>query len=404
MSEHARLGMSSASRWLACPASVRMCEAVDDIESSAAAEGTRAHEFLEQALTRWQTTGEQRVECDDEDMQEAVQLAFDYVLAAYDQFPGKEKSMVIEGKVDLEYFTGRKDTWGTADIIIKSNKRIQSIDYKHGQGVYVDENDNPQVMGYGLGSMAPTLKQTRGVPPWDEVVCTIIQPRFPGSGDKVRSVTYKPDDLLDWAANVLKPGADATDDESLLPIAGDKQCKFCDAKATCPAANQKVKDMCSVFQPVDQEMTVGVSPPDTLSMAQLLDIHDHEPFISGYLKSVNELIRRRLEQRDPETMQHLKLVRSRHQNIWKDEETMLAELTKGSNRILKKHLVKEVALSAPQALKIPGLKKAQKERLEEHIKKSEGSISIVPRTDPREDAFPALPFEAVTDEEEYDFI
>ena len=131
-------------------------------------------------------------------------------------------------------------------------------------------------------------------------------------------------------------------------------------------------------------------------MAQLVEIHDNEPFISGYLKAVDKAIRQLLEQRDPEISGQLKLVRSRRVNQWsKAEKDLVEQLNKGRHRIPKKLLLQEKIISAPQALKLKTLKPEQVKRLNEVISKSEGSLTIVPVTDPRDNAFPPIAFEPV---------
>ncbi len=47
---HARLSPSAAERWMTCPGSVKLSEAIQDRESQYAAEGTAAHELAEHIL------------------------------------------------------------------------------------------------------------------------------------------------------------------------------------------------------------------------------------------------------------------------------------------------------------------------------------------------------------------
>lgn len=50
MSAHAQLGPSGASRWMACPGSVRLSAGLPDESSPFAEEGTKAHELAEICL------------------------------------------------------------------------------------------------------------------------------------------------------------------------------------------------------------------------------------------------------------------------------------------------------------------------------------------------------------------
>ena len=74
---HASLGASSASRWMACPGSVRLSEGMPNISSDYAREGTAAHELAEMCLRQGKPASaflEQEIEGFEvtEDMAEAV--------------------------------------------------------------------------------------------------------------------------------------------------------------------------------------------------------------------------------------------------------------------------------------------------------------------------------------------
>lgn len=409
MSEHARLSFSASDRWLRCTASVPLTEKIrEESTSAAAAEGTIAHMWLERSLTNWLATGDETVLCDhSEEMKDHLQKCMDYVIATYEAMSGKNKKIELEVKVDLHYLSNRFDLWGTSDVIISSDSHIDVIDLKYGSGMFV-EADTTQNRLYILGAMARHMKDTKGDTPWVTVTSTIMQPRYADSdGEIFRSKEFYPDELGEWFDNVVLPAAEATDDATIAPVAGAKQCQWCLAKPTCPAVQKKVSDLCSVFQPVDASgpvlinnipATIADQVPD-MDVDRLLEVHDNAPFIEGYLKAVAARIRSMLEARDPALEGKLKLVRSRQQNKWDcDAETLLADLTKGKDRITKKMLVTETVVTAPQALKLKSLKPAQKARLQEHITKSEGSLSIVPYADERPNAFPPIVFEDTTTE------
>ena len=403
MSEHARLSPSASERWLACPASVSMTEAIlESRESAAAAEGTRAHEVLEETLKTWIATGEFDVECDDEEMRENIALVATYVIAQFESIP--DATMLIETRVDLHYMTGRADLWGKADIIIYNDQFINVLDLKYGQGIFVPA-DTSQNRIYILGVMSRLMKESRGDIPWEQVIGTIMQPRYADKDGKTnRFIMMPPEELIKWKDEVLVPGAEATDNPG-GPIAGKKQCTFCLAKPNCPAVQQKVADLCSVFEPVPGSLEIFTTADD-LDIDKLLEVHDQIPFIEGYLKAVSAKIRSMLEARDNRLVGKLKLVRSRQTNKWdRDDTEILEELTTGKGKINKSDLTKTVVLTAPAALKLK-LKPAQKARLQEHITKSEGSLSIVPWQDGRSNEFPELPFEPSPGavDEGYDFL
>ena len=121
---------------------------------------------------------------------------------------------------------------------------------------------------------------------------------------------------------------------------------------------------------------------------RLIEIHDNEPFIQGYLKAVNNRLRQLIQGRDPSIMGKLKLVRTRKTAKWNaDPDVILETLSKGTGCVSKTLLQKTDMISASQALKLK-LKDAQKKRLQEFVGKSEGSLAIVPWADERPNAFP----------------
>ena len=396
-----------------CPASVNLTQGLHEgTESEAAAEGTRAHLVLERALNTWIATGDETVPldgCDNEEMQGHIQDVFNYVVERYELMPGDGKKIAVEVRISLHYMTMRHDLWGSADVIIWNDKHIDVMDLKYGKGLFV-QADTSQNRIYLLGAMALEMKATKGDVPWESVRSTIMQPRYPDANDKtIRFQEFDPNELLEWKENVLLPAAHATDDPLAEPVAGEEQCRFCLAKATCPAVEQKVSDLCSVFEPVEGELDVAIGEADTMSIDKLLEVHDQIPFIEGYLKAVSKRIREMLEARDPALKGKLKLVRANKRNTWSlPDDEIAIELTKGTGRMLKTDLFKSVVISAPHALKLKALKPAQKKRLQEYIVKSEGSLSIVPDSDPRTNAFPVLEFEKVAPEqlsdEGFDFL
>ena len=100
------------------------------------------------------------------------------------------------------------------------------IDYKHGLGVLVSADENPQMQCYALGA----LELFDDIYDIDTVSMTIYQPRR----QNVSTYEISKDDLYRWANEILKPTAE-------LAFAGDgnflcgEWCGFCKAKNECRA-------------------------------------------------------------------------------------------------------------------------------------------------------------------------
>lgn len=227
---HALLSASSADRWLHCPPSARLCESYDDKGSDYAAEGTDAHALCEyklrKALGMEATDPTENLTWFNEEMEEC---ATGYAVYVLEQVEAAKQTcadpiVLIEQQVDFSRWV--QDGFGTADCIIIADGTLQIIDYKHGLGVLVNAEENPQMQCYALGS----LELFDGIYDIDSVRMTIYQPRR----DNVSTYEISKDELYLWAGKVLGPTAK-------LAFAGDgnflcgEWCGFCKAKHDCRA-------------------------------------------------------------------------------------------------------------------------------------------------------------------------
>ncbi|MBP8641172.1 MAG: DUF2800 domain-containing protein [Oscillospiraceae bacterium] len=135
-----------------------------------------------------------------------------------------DPQVLIEQRLDFSKYV--KEGFGTGDCVVVADGTLHIVDYKHGQGVLVDANENPQMMCYALGA----LELFDDIYDIDAVSMTIYQPRR----DNVSTYTISKEELYRWANEVLKPTAD-------LAFAGDgnflcgEWCGFCKAKSRCRA-------------------------------------------------------------------------------------------------------------------------------------------------------------------------
>ena len=227
---HAILSASSSHRWLNCPPSARLCETYEDKGSDYAAEGTDAHSLCEYklrlALGMEATDATEHLTWFNEEMDDCANGYASYILELVEA--AKETCadpvVLIEQRVDFSRWV--EQGFGTSDAIIISDGTLHVVDYKHGLGVLVEADNNPQMMCYALGA----LELFDAIYDIDTVAMTVYQPRR----QNVSTFEMSKDDLYRWADEVLKPTAE-------LAFAGDgnflcgEWCGFCKAKHECRA-------------------------------------------------------------------------------------------------------------------------------------------------------------------------
>jgi hypothetical protein len=238
MGKHALLSASSADRWLHCPPSARLCEGYEDKGSDYAAEGTDAHTLcesrLKKALGMKTKDPVEDLSWYNAEMEDCANGYADYVLELLEQAKQTctDPVVMIEQRVDFSRWV--KEGFGTADCIIIADGVMNIVDYKHGKGVEVSAEANPQMMLYALGA----LEIFNGIYDITEVRMSIYQPRK----SNVSVCVMDKDSLLEWAHNDLMYKAKLAYDGEGEFQCGD-WCRFCKAKSECrkrAAANLEI--------------------------------------------------------------------------------------------------------------------------------------------------------------------
>lgn len=242
MAEHAHtFSASILERLLACPGSAVLSEGAARTSSSYAEWGTECHAVAASILLN------QVFACSDDDMLAMAIEYADYVRSL------QGDSLWVEQRVSFAAPLGipadDNDGFGTADAIVAKGSELIVIDLKTGRGVDVSPESNPQLMAYGLGALE-LLDGLAG--DFDSVRLVIVQP--PAGG--VKEWVISKADLLAWAAGPGRQGvikvrlAQSTYPDAVNGADGgwggqylrptEKGCKFCPAKATCPALRDEV--------------------------------------------------------------------------------------------------------------------------------------------------------------------
>jgi hypothetical protein len=373
MAAHAKLSASGAHRWMACPGSVKAEEGLPDRTSSFAEEGTLAHDIVEKAL-RLDVNCD--TICDRPDLEhiiEPAQVYVDYVRA----LPGKHR--FIETRVDFSgWVTGG---FGTADAIVidEDTSTLHIADLKFGKGVRVDAENNPQAMLYALGA----YNAFAFVSDIERVKIAIVQPRIDNISEWEISVL----DLLKWG-EVARVAADETANPKAKRVPGEKQCRFCKAKATCPALFRLAEQTLLM----DFEAHEDPVAPNKLTDEQMSAALAARPVIEAWLNALETVVKQRLSA--GETVPGWKLVEGRANRAWINEEEVAKEL----EWMLGDKAYTRKLISPAQAEKAVG--KTHKAAIEPFVFKPQGKAALAPESDPRPSiTADASDFDEVVDEE-----
>ena len=384
---------------MACPGSIRMCEGIPERSSAYADEGTQAHELLELRLTYHREKSSPAAEAlvaaaqaASQDMTEAVNVAFDYVVDIMDAFP--DAILEVEHKIEIPTKATSEKIFGTCDvsIYIPSMRLLYVPDYKHGAGEYVDVCDNPQPLCYAVGEIY-------GHPEWDveTVVPVTIQPRYT-SARAVRELWLHRSDLETFARTIdARIAAALQPDAQLVP--GKKQCRWCLAGPTCPARERLMLETAGpTFADVREITLAELQPVANFTPEEIAYKLDAMELLDDYFRDVRAEAFRLA--RSGVHIPGRKIVEAAPRREWaggaEDTAEKLDEITRcGTGTVEwapRKLLViteaeKKVKLLAKERLPKAQQKKAVEEAMDAFAflttKKSSGTLSLVPESDRR---------------------
>jgi len=288
LTAHALLSASSSKRWLTCTPSARLEATLPEPKRNAhgvdfSAEGTLAHSLSEIRLKlHYNQITEEKYAEEYAEIQAHIiyktyspeeKLDFEanvdnYVLYVRSQI-GEGDTPLFEQRVDFSEWV--PDGFGTADVVILSERSIRVIDLKFGKGIPVNAKDNSQLRLYGLGAWS---KFSAEYPNIQNIQYTIHQPRL----DSISTDETTVGKLIEWAQYFVKPKAKKAWSGSGEFIPGD-HCQFCKAKSQCRARADFNNDLAKLeFR--DPPLLTDDELSEVLSKAQNLkswvgDIEDY---------------------------------------------------------------------------------------------------------------------------------
>lgn len=399
---HAKLSPSGAHRWMACPGSVVLEADYPDKGSVFADEGTAAHTLAAYVL-------QDKTEAD-EYIGEGIHVGerkftVDKTMAAHVGNYVKlvrelaaGHTLLVERKVPIGHLTGETGATGTADAVIinGAERTLTVVDLKYGMGVQVDAVENPQLQMYALGA----YEAYSVLADFDTVSVYIHMPRL----NHVSEYHITVAELLKFAVEV-RDSAEQVRIASMLDFSrspaialdfltpGEKQCRFCKAKATCPALLAEVTDVVggkpataddfAQFAP-DAADEIGSVGDNYLSMAMA-----KVGLVEDWCKAIRAEVERRLLKGD--TVPGYKLVEGKLGNRqWTSQDE--AEAAMKSMRLKQDEMYERKIISPTAAEKVLKQNPAKWDKLQKLITRNPGKPSVAPAADKR----PALAVHTAT--------
>jgi hypothetical protein len=282
-------------------------------------------------------------------------------------------TLFVEKRLSFSKTIDVPDSYGTSDAVILKGDEIIVIDLKYGMGVRVDAEDNEQAQLYALGA----LEEYEFLGDFKMVTMVICQPRLNHVAEWVIPV----EQLRAFGEDARLAAVEALWKENPPLNPGEKQCRFCRAKATCPALRDEVLGAVggaatiADFEDVNEGVVRVGSGSDATDLAKALD---KVGLVEDWCKAIRAEAERRILAGD--TVPGYKLVEGRLGNRkWASEEAVKKAFQR--YRMRKDEMYEFSLISPTKAEKV--LTPARWEQLQTLISRAAGKASVALATDKR---------------------
>jgi len=358
MAAHSQIvGGSTAKRVMNCPGSVALCAKMPPQPSSKYAnEGTLLHNIIAEVLEHDKKPIE-FLGTTYEDITFTKDLLEDKLYPALDLLnvvdPNCEMDIAVETRVGFGDFL--PDVYGSTDLLGRIGQRAIVLDWKFGDGVAVEAEENPQLMFYAAAAMRTPEVQ------WvfegaTEIECIIVQPpelkRWVTTPERIKKFEQE----LKLAVK-LAQSADA-------PLKVGDHCRWCVAKPTCPLMTGAV----------DRAVHAQL---DILNVEQISGYLRQADMLEQWITDLRALAHRILETGKP--LPGYKLVAKRATRQWVDEDAALVAML--NDGIPEDELLTSKIISPAQAEKV--LKKHGKQLPADQVVAVSTGSTLAPESDPR---------------------
>ena len=361
MAQHSNIvGGSTAKRVVACPGSVKLSQQMPPKPSSKYAdEGTLLHNAIADVLGNGTPpashigTSYQGITLTDELFERKLVPA----LQALDEVdPHKEMEFQVEAVVG--FGDALPDVFGSADLIGRIGRRAVVLDWKFGDGVAVEVEENAQAMFYAAAAMRTdsTRWAFKNV---EEIECIIVQPPH------IKRWVTTPGRILNFERELFAAVKAALGPEPTF-ASGD-HCRWCAAKPICPVLTGAV----------DRALHASVKAMDAADIAAYVQRAD---LLEAWIADVRALAQQMMEQGT--RLPGYKLVPKRGTRKWINEERALEELS--ALGFTSDELTETSLRSPAQMEKV--LKKRKLDLPRDLVVSVSTGNTIAPENDPRPEA------------------
>jgi hypothetical protein len=292
------VGGSTAKRVINCPGSVALVQKMPPKPSSEHADrGTLLHNMMEEILVSGDVP-ESFIGARYNDQILTQELIDEKIKPAMEALDAIDPDQTMEYEVETRVGFGDllPGVFGSTDLIGRIGSRALVLDWKFGDGVMVEVEENPQLMFYAAAAMR-TKEAQWAFEGATEIEMVIVQP------PEVRRWVTTPMRIARFEQELVQAVKQAEKPDAKLAV-GD-HCRWCAAKPICP----------KMTGAVDRALKVQI---DALPAAQISNYLKNADMLEEWIKDLRALALQMLE--SGAKLPEYKLVAKRAIRSWSDEE------------------------------------------------------------------------------------